>query len=275
MERAIELKGLTVFASLTVLPHPETIHCRQSTYITLDLLSRPAMSSIRINEDGDMWQHYADSHDADQVNDSTRRTSNRKPRPSKKHFAGWTQNGEPMIPETGKNGSSRKSNSSRSEPPPPRLNKSFAAWTEDGVPAKERTEERSSRTLPSLKRRSRVPPSTIRITTAEVLEDDYENSERDVSMRFFPSGNGKEVEVPDDHQERAIEFAVLQQRSIPWGFASQRSGSTKAVQAFNKAEELHPWVKVIERPKGQDQGTIGCETWIVVEEPQVWSRVLP
>jgi hypothetical protein len=220
-----------------------------------------------------MRQHYADSHDAGQINDSTRLTSNGKPQPTKKHFAAWTQDGEPMTTDTGKNGSSEKSNSSRSEPPPPLPKKSFAAWTEDGVPARKRNQERDSTPLPSLKRRSRIPPLTMRITTADGFENDYGNSERDVSMRFFPSGDGKEVKVPHLHHEWATHFAVKQQQLIPWGFASQRSGSTKAVQAFNEEEKLHPWVKVIGRPKDQEPGTVGSETWLSVEEPRVWSEV--
>ena len=133
------------------------------------------MSSIRIRKDGTMRQHYADSHHADRFDDSARRTSNGEPRPSKKHFACWTQDGEPMITETGKKGSSRKGDSSRSEPPAPLLKKRFAAWTEDGVPAMKRTEERGSKPSPSLKRRSRIPPLTMRVTTADdfFFEDDY------------------------------------------------------------------------------------------------------
>jgi len=246
--------------------------------------SRPTMSSIRISETGEMRQcmaHYDHTGHSDRSNHITHWSAQGEPPSPRRSFAGWTADGEPMMAETDKDGSMLQSGHSRSDTLPRPPKKSSAAWAEGGTPVRKRPEGNGSTPRPSdnsiseLKRRSRIPPSTIRVTTADGLKDDKGNLERDVSMRFFPSGSGKEAKVPNLHQEWAIHFAVKQQRSIPWGSASQRSGRTKAVQAFNQAEELHPWVKVIRRPQHQEQGTVGCETWIRVEEPQVWSGVLP
>jgi hypothetical protein len=218
VERAIRLKGLTVFASLTVLPYPEIIHSRQYTYIILDLLSRPAMSSIRISEDGTMRQHYADSHDAGPINDSTRRTSNRKPTPPKRYFTSWTEDGEPMSTKLGRNDSTLPSDNTQSKRQSP-LTQCYSAWTEDGNPVIEKPEEDGSTPLRSnggrseLPRRGRPRPWKVKITTAEV--DENGKLERDVSMRWFPSGTGTEVKPSNAYVEMAIDFALKQERLFP------------------------------------------------------------
>jgi hypothetical protein len=149
-----------------------------------------------------------------------------------------------------------------------RLAQCYSAWTEDENPVMKKPEEHDSRPLRSnggrsgLPRRGRPPPWKVKITTAEV--DDNGKLERDVSMRWFPSGTGTEVKPSNAYAELAIDCALKQERLIPWSTASQRSGTDIEVKRFHKATDDHPGVTVIERPKDQEEGTIGYENWIKV-----------
>lgn len=198
-----------------------------------------------------------------------------KPITAKNIFAAWNAKGLPMTKkpdekvadaDRGDSGRRRSKKDGKSAT----YSKHFAGWTSNGTPTMMKTEGEDSEQSADvnnteLPRRSRYPGTRVRITIA----DGYPNAQgqrvdRDLSVFILP---WEKQEVPTAHLKVIADFAFKLHKTINFGTAHQRSGTD---QIYAEATSLNPEVRVIDIPKGQVEGTEGCETWISVGDPQAW-----